>query len=184
MKLQIERKIRFVQKNGKARNGMKRVTTMTDHIKNEAEVEENNMKVKINKSKAESIIYIIGMGPGSQEMMTQQAKDALEASDVIVGYTVYVDLLRASYPDKEFVTTPMRQEIERCRICFSLAGEGKQYLWYAAEMRAYMEWQPRCMNCNRKIRRISRRSLPCCRESQQQTAERRFWAHHSIMITV
>ena len=98
---------------------------MTDHIKNEAEVEEDNMKVKKNKSKEESIIYIIGMGPGSQEMMTQQAKDALEASDVIVGYTVYVDLLRASYPDKEFVTTPMRQEIERCRICFSLAGEGK-----------------------------------------------------------
>ena len=59
MKLQIERKIRFVQKNGKARNGMKRVTTMTDHIKNEAEVEEDNMKVKKNKSKAESIIYII-----------------------------------------------------------------------------------------------------------------------------
>ena len=51
---------------------------MTDHIKNEAEVEEDNMKVKKNKSKAESIIYIIGMGPGSQEMMTQQAKDALE----------------------------------------------------------------------------------------------------------
>ena len=98
---------------------------MTDHIKNEAEVEKDNMKVKKNKSKAESIIYVIGMGPGSQEMMTQQAKDALEASDVIVGYTVYVDLLRAFYPDKEFVTTPMRQEIERCRICFSLAGEGK-----------------------------------------------------------
>ena len=46
---------------------------MTDHIKNEAEVEEYNMKVKKIKSKAESIIYIIGMGPGSQEMMTQQA---------------------------------------------------------------------------------------------------------------
>ena len=43
---------------------MKRVTTMTDRIKNEAEVEEDNMKVKKNKSKAESIIYIIGMGPG------------------------------------------------------------------------------------------------------------------------
>ena len=38
---------------------MKRVTTMTDHIKNEAEVEEDNMKVKKNKSKEESIIYII-----------------------------------------------------------------------------------------------------------------------------
>ena len=77
---------------------------MTDHIKNEAEVEEDNMKVKKNKSKEESIIYIIGMGPGSQEMMTQQAKDALEASDVIVGYTVYVDLVKAHFADKEFLT--------------------------------------------------------------------------------
>ena len=69
---------------------------MTDHIKNEAEVEEDNMKVKKNKSKEESIIYIIGMGPGSKEKLRKEAKDALEASDVIVGYTVYVDLLRAS----------------------------------------------------------------------------------------
>lgn len=99
---------------------------MTDHVKIEAEEEISKAKAVENKPKAEeSIIYIIGMGPGSQEMMTQQAKDALEASDVIVGYTVYVDLLRAYYPEKEFVTTPMRQEIERCRICFDLAGEGK-----------------------------------------------------------
>ena len=38
-------------------------------------------------------IYIVGMGPGFESMMTKQAIDALEASDVIVGYTVYIKLL-------------------------------------------------------------------------------------------
>lgn len=38
-------------------------------------------------------IYIIGMGPGREEMMTGEAIAALEQVDVIVGYTVYVKLL-------------------------------------------------------------------------------------------
>lgn len=38
-------------------------------------------------------IYIIGMGPGREEMMTGEAIAALEQADVIVGYTVYVKLL-------------------------------------------------------------------------------------------
>ena len=35
-------------------------------------------------------IYVIGMGPGKEEMMTMEALHALEQSDVIVGYTVYI----------------------------------------------------------------------------------------------
>ena len=70
-------------------------------------------------------IYIIGMGPGEQSMMTKQAGEALENCDVIVGYTLYVELLKEQYKEKEFVTTPMRQEIERCRMCFELALAGK-----------------------------------------------------------
>ena len=35
-------------------------------------------------------IYIIGMGPGREEMMTGEAITALERADVIVGYTVYI----------------------------------------------------------------------------------------------
>ncbi|MFW5630688.1 MAG: SAM-dependent methyltransferase, partial [Acetivibrio ethanolgignens] len=38
-------------------------------------------------------IYIIGMGPGREEMMTGEAIEALEQSAVIVGYTVYIKLL-------------------------------------------------------------------------------------------
>ncbi len=39
-----------------------------------------------------NLVYVIGMGPGSFEQMTFEARKALEQSDVIVGYSVYVDL--------------------------------------------------------------------------------------------
>lgn len=71
------------------------------------------------------MIYIIGMGPGDRNMMTDEAFNAMKKSDVIVGYTVYVDLVKEYFEDKEFFTTPMRQEIERCRACFDFANEGK-----------------------------------------------------------
>ena len=67
------------------------------------------------------LVYVIGMGPGNFEQMTFEARRALEQSDVIVGYTVYVDLLREHFPEKQFLTTPMRQEVERCRMAFEEA---------------------------------------------------------------
>ncbi len=70
-------------------------------------------------------IFIIGMGPGDKTMMTEEAFSAMEKADVIVGYTVYVDLVKEIFADKDFFTTPMRQEIERCRACFDFAKEGK-----------------------------------------------------------
>lgn len=74
----------------------------------------------------EKLIYIVGLGPGDEEYLSGQAREALEASDVIVGYKVYVDLVKDYYPDKEYMTTGMRQEIERCRLCYDLAKEGKK----------------------------------------------------------
>ena len=70
-------------------------------------------------------IYVIGMGPGDKSMMTAEAFSAMEMSDVIVGYTVYIDLVKEHFPDKDFFTTPMKQEIERCRACFDFAADGK-----------------------------------------------------------
>ena len=71
-----------------------------------------------------NIIYIVGMGPGNEKQMTAEAMDALKSSDVIVGYTTYIALLREMLPEKNFQATPMRQEIERCRMAFRLASEG------------------------------------------------------------
>ena len=70
-------------------------------------------------------LYVIGLGPGSYEDMTMRAARALESCDVIAGYTVYVDLIRDYYPEKEFLTTPMRREEERCRLALEMAAAGK-----------------------------------------------------------
>ena len=72
-----------------------------------------------------SKIYVVGIGPGEYEQMTLKAIHALENSDVIIGYTVYVDLVRDHFPDKEFMTTPMKKEVDRCVIAFEEAQKGK-----------------------------------------------------------
>lgn len=71
-------------------------------------------------------VYVVGMGPGSREQMTIQAYEILERCDTIVGYTVYADLLKQEFPDKRFLTTPMRREAERCRMAFEEALNGHQ----------------------------------------------------------
>lgn len=70
-------------------------------------------------------IYVIGIGPGAYEQMTQRAVRAMENSDLIVGYTVYVDLVKEHFAGKEFKTTPMRKEVERCILAFEEANAGK-----------------------------------------------------------
>ena len=72
-----------------------------------------------------SKIYVVGIGPGEYEQMTMRAANALQSCDVIVGYTVYLDLVKEHFPGKEFLTTPMRKEIERCQLAFDEAEKGK-----------------------------------------------------------
>ena len=70
-------------------------------------------------------IYVIGIGPGAYEKMTIEAAEALRECDVIVGYTVYVDLVKEHFPGKVFLTTPMRQEVKRCELAFEEAMKGQ-----------------------------------------------------------
>ncbi|WP_313580718.1 precorrin-3B C(17)-methyltransferase [Lacrimispora sp.] len=70
-------------------------------------------------------LYVVGIGPGSYEDMTIRAIKALEESEVIVGYTVYIDLIKEHFPDKEMLTTPMRREQERCLMAIEEAKKGK-----------------------------------------------------------
>ena len=51
-------------------------------------------------------VIVVGIGPGSYEDMTIRADAALRACDAIVGYPVYVDLVRDRYPGKELHSTP------------------------------------------------------------------------------
>lgn len=69
-------------------------------------------------------LFVVGLGPGDARYLTEQARKALEMSDLICGYSVYIDLVRPLYPEKEFFTTPMKQEIDRCRHALASAQQG------------------------------------------------------------
>ena len=70
-------------------------------------------------------LYVVGIGPGSEAAMTGDAKRAIEESEIIGGYTVYAELVRKIFPDKEYFTTPMTKEIDRCRLALAYAAEGR-----------------------------------------------------------
>ena len=70
-------------------------------------------------------LIIAGIGPGDRDSMTIAVDRALTAADIIIGYSVYVDLVRADYPGKEYFTTPMTKETDRCQIALDLALQGK-----------------------------------------------------------
>ena len=70
-------------------------------------------------------IYIIGMGPGKYEQMTVEAVKKIEESDIVIGYTVYTDLIKNIWPDKNCISTPMTKEYDRCILAFEEADKGK-----------------------------------------------------------
>jgi len=71
-------------------------------------------------------INVIGIGPGGYEFMTPQAKTVIQNSDVIVGYTLYVELIKDLIEGKKVLSTPMKQEVERCKLALSEALDGKK----------------------------------------------------------
>ena len=70
-------------------------------------------------------VYVVGLGPGGEQYLTAEARAALDAAEVLCGYTVYVDLVAPLYPGKEVYTTPMKKEIDRCRWALETANDGR-----------------------------------------------------------
>ena len=68
---------------------------------------------------------MVGIGPGNHEDMTIRADECLRNVQVIAGYDLYVDLIKDRYPGKEYITTGMRQEIDRCRMALEEAAKGR-----------------------------------------------------------
>ena len=70
-------------------------------------------------------LFVVGIGPGGPDGMTIAARHALEAADIVVGYTKYVELALAAVPDAAHLATPMMHEVERCRLALSRAQSGE-----------------------------------------------------------
>ncbi len=71
-----------------------------------------------------SRLSVVGIGSGHPEQMTPEARRAIETSDLIVGYRLYVELVRDQFPEKEYFTTGMRGEKERVSYAVDRAMQG------------------------------------------------------------
>ncbi len=69
-------------------------------------------------------LYAVGFGPGGYDHMTAKAIRVIEEADIVTGYTTYVEMIRKYFPDKKFLATPMKKEIDRCAMAVDLAAEG------------------------------------------------------------
>lgn len=86
---------------------------------------ENQISVR-DGGDCRGIVRVIGIGPGHAEEMTPRAARAIEESDIIVGYSTYIAIIRDLIADKEIVGNGMRQEVDRCQKAVDLALEGKR----------------------------------------------------------
>ena len=70
-------------------------------------------------------IYVVGIGPGKKPDMTFKAYEAMESSDIIVGYKTYTDLVKKYFPNTEIRSSSMMKEVDRCIEVLELAKAGK-----------------------------------------------------------
>ena len=70
-------------------------------------------------------IYLVGFGPGAEEHMSFKAKTAISESDVVIGYTTYIKLVKDLLEGKEVIKKGMTEEIDRCIEAYEQAKLGK-----------------------------------------------------------
>jgi len=67
-------------------------------------------------------LALVGIGPGRLDQLTPAAKGALSRADVVIGYGLYVDLIRPLLPPGQIVETlPITQERQRAQRAIELA---------------------------------------------------------------
>ena len=72
-----------------------------------------------------SILYLVGTGPGSADLLTPAARNAIAASSDLVAYGLYLDLLGNLTVGKQHHVLELGEEIARARLALNLAAEGK-----------------------------------------------------------
>ena len=70
-------------------------------------------------------IVVAGLGSGLPGQITPETEAALRYCDTVVGYSRYMDFIRARVTGKEIIENGMRGEVERCRAALEAAACGK-----------------------------------------------------------
>ncbi|PTN09264.1 precorrin-3B C(17)-methyltransferase [Mangrovibacterium marinum] len=69
-------------------------------------------------------IILVGTGPGDKDYICPRALLALEQSDIIAGYKTYIELIKTLFPEKQFASSGMKKEVDRCVEVLELAEAG------------------------------------------------------------
>ncbi|MEA3104871.1 precorrin-3B C(17)-methyltransferase [Caballeronia mineralivorans] len=74
---------------------------------------------------ARGTLTVIGLGPGSADLMVPAARHALSLADDILGYETYVRMAGPFAPHQTLHCTDNREEMQRARHAFELASTGR-----------------------------------------------------------
>lgn len=85
----------------------------------------------------ESKLYIVGIGPGSRDLLTRKAKEAIADSESVVGYRPYLDLVSDLLEGKAVSSTGMGREVDRAREAINLLDEGSVALISSGDPNVY-----------------------------------------------
>ncbi len=71
-------------------------------------------------------LKVVGFGPGGKGDMTLRAIEAIENAEIVMGFTTYIKILQEIFPDKQFKSTGMTKEVDRCKMAVQEAATGKE----------------------------------------------------------
>ncbi|WP_155591418.1 precorrin-3B C(17)-methyltransferase [Lysinibacillus cavernae] len=69
-------------------------------------------------------IFVVGFGPGDFKHITTRAVEALQQSDMIIGYKTYVELIQDLVNAKSIISTGMTEEVSRAQEAVRQAEAG------------------------------------------------------------
>ncbi|CAM2865135.1 precorrin-3B C(17)-methyltransferase [Vibrio rarus] len=70
-------------------------------------------------------LSLVGLGPGSVDLMSIRAQQTIQNADVIVGYALYVKLIASLINEQTLVRTGMTKEWQRADAAIQLVEQGK-----------------------------------------------------------
>ncbi|TAN47896.1 MAG: precorrin-3B C(17)-methyltransferase [Methylococcaceae bacterium] len=72
------------------------------------------------------VLHLVSVGPGDAALITPQAQQAIAASEVVVGYGLYLRWIAPWLAGKEVIDLPLTQERERADLAIAHARQGRQ----------------------------------------------------------
>ena len=79
-------------------------------------------------------LFVVGFGPGDFKHITTRVVEAIQESDLIIGYKTYVDLIQDLVTDQTVVSTGMTEEVCTCARSCETSRKWK-------ESGGYFEWR-------------------------------------------